>query len=188
MALPHYRNAKAATANWEPIYLDLFEVNLTPPAGITLGNGNANQPLFLEHVKKISGLEVDKNPGTVEQHYKFAKRRYASSRPESTVLDLTIDFEVNLNDSNSMYIFKTLRAWSDLVYNPLTGSMALKRDYTGSASVSIFNRQGDITRRVDLPTIWPTSPINAMELDYTSNELWSLSITFASDVWNDVFV
>lgn len=188
MSLPHYRNAKAATSNWEPVYLDLFEVNITPPAGITPGIGNENQPLFLEHVKKVSGLDIDKNPGVVEQHYKFAKRRYASSRPENTSIDITIGFEVNLNDVNSMYIFKALRQWSDLIYNPLTGGMALKRDYVGSASINVFNREGTITRRVDLPTVWPMSPINAMELDYTSNDVWALEITFAADYWNDIYV
>lgn len=185
---PHYKNSKAAMINSEPVYLNLFEFSITPPAGIDAGTGNNNQNLLLEHVKKISGLELDKNPATVEQFYKFAKRRYAGAKPETTTMDITVDFEVNLNDANSMYTFKTLRAWSDLIYNPLTGAMGLKRDYIGSGLITIFNRQGDIHRRVRLPVIFPISAISPMELDYNSTEVYVLSLTFAADYWEDVFL
>lgn len=186
--LPHYKNSKAAMNNFEPVYLNLFEVTLIPPTGIDPGVGNNGQNLLLEQVKKITGLELDKNPGTVEQFYKFAKRRYAGPKPETTTMDVTIDFEINLNDANSMYVFKTLRQWSDLVFNPLTGAMALKKDYVGSGLVTMFNRNGDIYRRVRMPVIWPMSPITPMELDYQSTELFIISLTFAADYWEDVFI
>lgn len=186
--LSHYKNSKAGMNNEEPVYLNLFEVTLIPPAGISAGSGQNGQNLILEQVKKVSGLELDKNPGVVEQHYKFAKRRYAGARPETTTMDVTIDFEVNLNDSNSMYIFKTMRQWSDLVYNPLTGGMSLKKNYIGSGLITMFNREGDIFRRVRMPVIWPMSEINPMELDYLSTEVYSLSLTFAVDYWEDIFI
>ena len=103
MSLPHYKNSKAAMQNYEVLYLNQFEVTLYPPTGIPVGTGNAGQSLILEHVKKISGLDIDKNPGVVEQHYKFAKRRYAGAAPDTTSIDFTVDFEVNLNDANSAY-------------------------------------------------------------------------------------
>ena len=188
MSLPHYRNSKSSMSSYEVVYLNQFEVVLTPPAGIDPGTGNNGQNLLLEQVKKVSGLELDKNPGVVEQHYKFAKRRYAGAKPETTTLDITIDFEVNLNEANSMFTFKTMRQWSDLVYNPMTGAMGLKKDYTGSGIITIFNKAGDIFRRVRLPVMWPMSAINAMELDYQSTEIYSLSVTFAADFYEDVFV
>jgi hypothetical protein len=185
--LAHYKNSKASMVNYEPIYLNQFEVTLLPPTGISPGVGNNGQNLLLEHVKKVSGLEIDKNPGTVEQYYKFAKRRYAGARPETTTIDVTIDFEVNLNDANSMYTFKTLRQWSDLIYNPMTGGMGLKKDYIGSGLIVIFNKAGNIFRKVRLPVIWPMTPINPMELDYQSTDVWVLSLTFAADYWEDSF-
>ena len=180
--LSHYKNSKAGMEKHEPIYLNMFEVILTPPAGV--GGGD----LLLDQVKKLSGLELDKNPGTVEQFYKFAKRRYAGALPESTTMDIVIDFEVNLNEANSMYTFKTLRQWSDLVYNPLTGAMGLKVDYTGSMLVSIHNKAGEIFRKVRLPVTWPITPIPAMELDNQSTELYVVSVTFAADYWEDLFL
>ena len=186
--LPHYRSAKAATNNYEPLYLNQFELTLSPPAGIVAGTGNNGQPILLEHVKKISGLDVDKNPGTVEQYYKFAKRRYAGARPETTTIDFTVDFEVNLNDANSAYVFKTMRQWSDLIYNPLTGAMGLKKDYVGSGVLIIFNKAGGVYRRLRFPTVWPISAINPFDLDYLSQDLYTLSLTFAADYWEDTFI
>lgn len=188
MALSHYKNSKAGMNNWEPVYLNFFELTLTPPTGIDPGTGQSGQNLLLEQVKKISGLEIDKNPGVVEQHYKFAKRRYAGSKPETTTFDMVVDFEVNLNDANSMYTFKTLRQWSDVVYNPLTGACGLKKDYVGSGFVTMFNRQGDIFRRVRIPVLWPMTPLPPMELDYLSTEIFSISCTFACEYADDVFL
>jgi len=185
--LPHFKNSKAAMNNWEPVFLNQFEVNLIPPTGIDPGTGQSGGSLLLEQVKKITGLELDKNPGVVEQYYKFAKRRYAGARPETTTMDVTIDFEINLNDANSMYTFKTLRQWSDLIYNPMTGSMGLKKDYAGSGIVTIFNKNGNIFRKIRMPNIFPMSPITPMELDYQSQEIYIMSVTFAVDYWEDVF-
>jgi hypothetical protein len=180
--LSHYRNSKAAMEKQEPVFLNQFEVTLTPPAGVEGGE------LLLQQVKKLTGLELDKNPGTVEQFYKFAKRRYAGALPETTTMDITIDFEVNLNDDNSMYTFKTLRQWSDLVYNPLTGAMGLKNDYAGEMLIAIHNKAGDIFRKVRCPVCWPISPLPAMELDNLSTELYIISVTFAIDFWEDLFL
>lgn len=186
--IAHYRNAKAATDNWEPVYLNQFELSLSPPTGIDPGSGNNNQNLLLEQVKKVSGLEFDKNPGVVEQHYKGAKRRYAGAKPETTTIDMTVDFEINLNNNNSMYTYKTLRQWSDLIYNPNTGAKGLKKDYIGSATLIIFNKAGDIFKKYRMPSIFPMTAINPMELDYLSTEVWSVTVTFAVDYWDDSFV
>jgi hypothetical protein len=173
--------------NYEPVFLNQFEISITPPTGIDPGQGQGGGNLLLEQVKKISGLEVDKNPGVVEQYYKFAKRRYAGARPETTTIDMTVDFEINLNDANSMYVFKTLRQWSDVIYNPLTGAQGLKADYVGSAVVTIFNKKGQIFRKLRMPSVFPMSPISPMEFDYQSQEIYSISITFAVDYWEDVY-
>lgn len=188
MALPHYKNSKAGMNNYEPVYLNLFEVTIVPPTGIDPGAGQNGQNLLMEQVLKVSGLELDKNPGVVEQHYKFAKRRYAGSKPETTTMDVVIDFEVNLNDANSMYTYKTLRQWNDIIYNPMTGAMGLKRDYVGSGLITMFNRAGDIFRRVRIPAWFPMTALPPMELDYQSTEVYQLSITFAVDYWEDVAI
>jgi hypothetical protein len=183
--LSHYRSARSAMQKFEPVFLNQFEILFTQlPAGIT-----ADPNLTLsQQVKKLSGLEVDKNPGVVDQRYKFAQRRYAGSMPDKTTMDVNVEFEVNLDDNNSMFTFKVLREWSDIVYNPNTGSMGLKSDYAGSMLINIHNKAGDIFRQINCPVCWPSSPITTMELDNVSTNLYTVSVTFAVDYWEDLFL
>ena len=179
--LPHYQNSLFGINKYEPVYLNQFEVLITPPAAVLGG------PILVQQVTSISGLGVDKTPAATQQKYKFAVRNYAGAKPEQTVFDLTVNFTVNLNDANSMYVFKTLRQWTDLIYNPLTGAMGVKRDYTGTIVLSIFNKQGDVFRRITCRDCFPISPIGAMELDYAGTELYDVSLQWAVDYWDDQF-
>ena len=58
--LPHFTNSKAAINNFEPVYLNQFEVIINPPAGIvdsaTTFNGEG---ILAQQVKSITGLAVD---------------------------------------------------------------------------------------------------------------------------------
>ena len=179
--LPHYQNSLFGINKYEPVYLNQFEVLITPPAAVLGG------PILVQQVTSISGLGVDKTPAATQQKYKFAVRNYAGAKPEQTVFDLTVNFSVNLNDANSMYVFKTLRQWTDLIYNPLTGAMGVKRDYTGTIVLSIFNKQGDVFRRITCRDCFPISPIGAMEMDYSGTELYDISLQWAVDYWDDQF-
>ena len=180
--LPHYQNSLFGINKYEPVYLNQFEVLITPPAPVLGGT------ILVEQVTSLSGLGVDKTPKETIQKYKFATRNYAGPKPDTTVFDLTVNFTVNLNDANSMYVFKTLRQWTDLIYNPLTGAMGLKRDYTGTIVISIFNKQGDVFRRITCRDCFPITPLDAMELDYAGTEIYEVKMTWAVDYWDDQFL
>jgi hypothetical protein len=185
--LPHWRNSTAATKKYEPLYLNQFEVIITPPPAVAQAIGYGDN-LMLEHVKKIDGLPEQSATGKlVEQTYKFAKRMYAGAKPENTIATIKIDFEVNLNDDNDMYIYNALRAWGDLVYNPLTGAQGLKRDYADAIiSVNIFNRVGDIYRQFDFtPVFLGPDKLTEMKLDYASEEIFRLQATFTADTYTE---
>ena len=113
--LPHYRNSKASMNRFEPVYNAQFEVTLQPPPAV------ADWALVMEQVLKVGGVDVNRVPAVVEQKYKSAKRSFAGGIVDNTTVDVQLDFEVNLNDSNSMYVYKALRKWCDLIYDPLTG-------------------------------------------------------------------
>ena len=177
--LPHFKNSQASMNNFEPVFLNLFEVTILPP------NGVSNTEILMEHVNSISGLEVDKNPAPVEQKYQFATRRFAGSAPESTTLDVTINFSVNLNDSNQMYVYNTLRQWCDIIYNPQTASMGLKADYVGTIVVQVFNKAGDVFKKYTLYNAFPMSALPSLELEYTKQDLFEIELTFAVDHFED---
>jgi len=187
--LPHYTSSKAAVNKFEPIYTNQFEVVITPPASVVPSQGNPNNGnILLEHVKSVEGLGVDQNPGEIAQQYKNAKRYYSGARPNQTGFDLTINFEVNLDENNSMYVFKTMRQWADLIYNPLTGAQGLKRDYTGTIVISAFNKAGDVFRRITCKDCFLMASLTPMDLNYTNTQIFSLRAQWAVDYFDDVFL
>jgi hypothetical protein len=190
--LPHYNNSKAARNNYEPVFLNQFEVLITPPSAVTLANVRFNgESIMTQQVKSVTGsLAVDIQPaGPVTQYYKFAERRYAGGEPSTSDVQFSVAFEVNLDENNSMTMYKILRQWSDLIYNPLTGAMGLKRDYVGQMVISIFNKQGDVFRRITLNNCFPVEELTPMSLNYESGDaLYVLDTTWKSDYWQDQFL
>ena len=179
----HYRNSKVSMSNFEPVYLNLFEVILTPPPSVD------KWEYVLEQITKISGMTTDQIPGAgVEQSYKGAKRRFAGALPDTTTVDLTIGFNVNVDDDASMIAYKGMRNWSNLIWNPLTGVMMLKKDYIGGPlTVFLHNKIDNVLREWIFPVVFPTSPLNDMGLDYSDgNAIYSVESTFAADFWDDM--
>lgn len=178
--LPHFKNSRAAVEHFEPLFLNQFEVLFTPPAAI--GGG----AILMEHVKKISGLPEITPVGFVEQWYKWAKRTSPKSKPEDTTAELEIDFEVNLdNENNSMYVYNTLRAWSDLIFDPMTGSQSMKRDVVGSMSVHIYNKAQKIYREFVFSPVYLIDPLKSMDLEYLSEDIYVLTAKFKADAWTE---
>ena len=188
--LPHFTSAKAAVQLYEPVYLNQFEVIIQPPVGVSNPVGNPGRTLLVENVLSVSGITVDKNPQPLEQRYKFSKRRYAGGAIDDTGVKVRIEFETNLDDNNSNYVFKSLRQWSDLVYNPITGAMGIKSVYAGGTYIliSVFNKQGDVFRRIKLLNCFPVDQIKSLDLDYTNGTTpHKIALSFRADYFEDVF-
>ena len=178
--LPHYSNSRAAMNNWEPLFLNQFEVIITPPSTVSAGVG-----FLVEHVKKITGLPEITPNGTVEQFYKFAKRTYTAAKPEDTTAELEMDFEINLGASNDMYIYNTFRTWADLQYAPDTGAQGLKANYIGTMSVLIHNKALQVYREFIFNPVYLLEPLKQMELDYQSEDIFVLTVKFKADAWKE---
>lgn len=174
--LPHWDNSTAARNYYEPIFKNQFEVIITPPAAIT-----QDVDILVEQVLSIKGLPEFFTDGTTTQSYKFAKRAFAKATPETTLANLTIDFEVNLNESNGMYVYNTLRGWSDVIYDPATGRQGLKKDYVGEIYVAIFNKAGDIFRDFKFKPAFISKAFNKLDLDYNEDGIYKLSAQFVAD-------
>jgi hypothetical protein len=187
--LPHFTSAKASVNKYEPVFTNQFEVMITPPAAIPVPAGNpGNGNILLEQVKSISGLSVDQNPSEVSQKFKNAKRYYAGAKPQQTALDLSLNFEVNLDDNNSMYTYKVMRQWADLIHNPLTGAMGLKVDYTGMMVVNVFNKAGNVHRKLTLYNCFISESLTGMQPNYMGTNLYELTVRFSCDYFDDVFL
>lgn len=188
--LPHFKNSKVGQQLFEPLYLNQFTVIITPPASI---NNTAINELVVEHVKKITGLpEQAGTGGTVEQSYRFSKRYFAGAKPKETGAKFTIEFEVNLNNANEMYVYNLFRAWANLVYDPLTGRQGLKKDYAPNGAgvyVGVHNRAGDVYREFNFSPVFvygDTNLVDDMKLDYTSDAIYTATFSFIADSYTEV--
>lgn len=182
MALPHYSQDQTSRngRQFEPVQANLFEVTILPPAGVS------DAPLLIQHVNSISGLELYKEVAAVEQKYKFSTRSYAGM-PDSTTLDVAINFSLNLNEANQAYLYKTMRQWYNNQYDPQTGAMGLKKDYVGTLVVVQFNRSGDIYRTITLEDCFITSGLPfTTELSYETTEAQALEVTWRCDTFKEV--
>ena len=182
MALPHYTQSKASVNLYEPLHSNLFEVTIMTPL-------NADSGLILEHVKSIGGLQnVNPSVDAIGQKYKFADRSYAGM-PSQTFVDLNVVFTVNLDDANQAYMYKYIRDWYALTYNPLTGEMGLKIEYTGTMIVTMFNRRGDIYRKITFNDVFPTGQPEILDsLDYDTSDPQELTLNIRSDHWTEELV
>ena len=179
MPLPHYTQSKASVNKYEPVHNNLFEITVMTPL-------NADSALILEHVKSVGGIQ-NINPAidAVNQKFKQADRSFMGM-PGQTFVDLSLTFTLNLNDVNEMYIYKHLRDWYALGYNPATGEMGLKVDYVGTLIVIQYNRKGDIFRKITFKDCFPTGQPEALDtLDYESSDPQEMVFNIRCDHWDE---
>jgi len=184
--LPHYKSSIPAQKHWDPVFLAYFDIQITPPPGI------ADWPLVMNNILSIGEISLNKFPESIaQQTYKNAKRRYVGGAVPDQTQDLTLSFEVNLNDSDEMYVYKALRRWCDLAYNPLTGKFGMKRDYHGGPIIiTQFNANGDIFRQITYQVCFPMSQVPGPDgVDWTSEEVYRIEDwTLGVDDWDEVWL
>lgn len=190
LGLSHFRNSRVATSLWEPIYQNLFTVQLTVPQGMMDTTDDERMNIILEGVTKIGQVQTTSLPGVTEQRYKFATRSFAGAKPDKTTVDLNLDFELNLSYDNGTpenYTYKFLREWTDIIYDPLTGREGLKKDYVApSMTVTMQDKAGNPFWQWVFYYIFPTTAIQGPTLDYNSGEPYKTSMTFRADFWDEV--
>jgi hypothetical protein len=187
--LSHWRSSRAAQELFEPVYQNLFTMQIALPVGIGATEEDTN--LLLENLIQIGGLKSAKFPASpVAQQYKWATRRFAGAKPSETTMDVTLDFEVNLNKTPSVYVVKTLRKWCDLVYDPLTGRTGVKADYVAPwALITMYDRAARPFWQWKLYNIFPTTSIPEVPLNYMGEEIFKITgFTLACDVWDETIV
>jgi len=188
--LSHFRNSRASQDLYEPVYLNLFTIQISLPTGV--GSTAENTNLTLENVQKIGGLISHTFPtNQVSQYYKWAIRRYAGGKPEKTSMDIAIDFEVNIDRTPSAYVLKTLRKWCDLVYDPLTGRTGLKADYVANwMLITMYDRAARPFWQWKCYNVFPMTQLPAPDLDFqTGDTVYKIAgFTLACDQWDETIV
>jgi hypothetical protein len=201
MGLSHFTTSRVSMENWEPVYLNLFTVEISLPDKLTTaiagsaGVSDNDVKLLLEGVKNVKGLDTNKMPGVVTQTYKYADRSFAGSGTDNTFIDVTMDIQVNLRRSSAgmpdMYAVKILRAWNDLVWDPLTGRQGLKVDYVApQVTITMHDKANQPFWQWTLYNVFPTTGITTPDLDYSKkNDIYLISgYKLRCDYWEETML
>lgn len=195
MGLPHFRSSRVSQELWEPVYQNLFTVEIQLPEKLVDTFGAEDTNLLLEGIQKVDGLDTNKVPGATLQHYKMSDRSFANSGTENTYIDVKFDFEINVRGSKqgtpSMYTVKILRAWDDLIWDPLTGRQGLKVDYVApQVTITMHDKAGNPFWQWILYHVFPITNLPAPALDYSQkNALYKVSgYTLRCDYWDESIV
>ena len=191
LGLSHFNNSRVSMALMEPVYKNFFTVQIKLPEALGYGDDDTN--LFLEEITKVGGLNTHKVEQATTQGYKWAQRSFAQGKPNETTVDITLDFEVNLDYTSgrpSNFLIKTLRKWTDLVYDPLTGRSGLKKDYVADQMVvTMQDRAGTPFWQWVFYNVFPTTGIGDPGLDYNTTDLLKITgFTLRSDVWSETML
>ena len=92
--------------------------------------------------------------------------------------ELPMTFFDYINGANSAS--EILNNWSKMVYNPVTGQMGFKKQYTTSGTLAMLDPAGGIVQVWNLFYIWPFT-INYGELSADDDGLAEVAVTFRYD-------
>ena len=65
--------------------------------------------------------------------------------------------------------------------------LALDQGTTSSRAI-VFNKAGDVHRRISCKDCFIMTPLSQMDLNYTNTNLFALRVTWAVDYFDDVFI
>lgn len=184
MALPHFRNIISTNTKWEPVYQNLFEVNVTLPALIEVTSA---QQMLLENAIKISDTSaLTPELARSDQQFKYSHRRYLQT-PAETHKTFDIEFNINQTDKKTIETWAHMKRWYDLIWNSQTGELHYKNDYIGGVNVHIHDRTGEVIRRIDFVNAW-VQGISGFTHTWESTDLIKVvTAEFVCDYWIDTY-
>lgn len=193
MPLPHYTQISnvgqpggPGTLPDEVVYVNLFEVTFVLP---TIIQAQGRDPLLLlENATKISLSNLTNfDVSDATQRYKYSTRKFLTT-PSKTDGELTIPFQVNVNQAGSMEVWNTLKAWYDLVFNSQNGSLHYKSDIIGTIIVNQHDKKGVVLRRVTFQNC-QLKTLSGYDMDWSSNAIVeSVDGTFVYDYFIDEYL
>ena len=186
--LPHFTNTQAQQnlkTGYEPIYTNLFEVQIILPTSISeIGTFD---PVLLEKCQKVN---LPTYPGftPVEQRYKYSTRLYIGMPDSTSNKDISVTFNVNQLQSGEMDTFSKMKKWYDLAWNNESGTLSYKHNMLGQIIIYQHDREGKIIRRV--------TNMNCQILSFTinsdlqwggGNTISEVTAKFVADYWMDYY-
>lgn len=186
MPLPHFTNIESHNQNWDPVYKNLFEVEIFLPDAIRDRHPNATD-LLLENAKSIS-LPTYPELATETQRYKYSTRMFIGLPDSTSISSLSVGFNINQNDAKQMFTFRMIKDWYDLAWNNEDGSTNYKRNIVGEIILYQHDREGEIIRRVTYHNCQLISFSVGEDLEWGGGaNIQELTANWTVDWWEDFY-
>lgn len=187
MPLPHFTNITSHHSKWEPVYKNLFEVEIFLPDQLSEIHGTDGKLLLLENCTNAK-MPTYPTLGTIEQRYKYSTRVFVGFPDSTSPKDLSFQFNINQNDGKQMFTFRMIKDWYDLAWNNEDGSTNYKTNLVGTIIVYQHDREGVIIRRVTYHNTQILGFSGMEDLVWGGGaEILSLTANFAADWWEDYY-
>jgi hypothetical protein len=195
MALPHFTQISnvgspggPGTLPDEVVYLNLFEITFILP--VILQAQGRDPLLLLENSTKapigttnLTAFDIT----NVQQRFKYSTREFLTT-PTKTSGEITIPFQVNVNQQGAMETWNTMKAWYDLVFNSQNGSLHYKSDLIGTIIVNQHDKKGVVLRRITYQNC-QLKTLAGYDLDWSSNSIvQEVNATFVWDYFIDEYI
>ena len=194
MPLPHFTQlymtgspGGPGTKPQEQVYTKIFEITFLLP---TILQAQGRDPvLLLQQATNvdITTSDLTRDLGSQQQRFKFSTREYLLT-PTETDGEVSIKFNVNVNQQLNMEVFTTLKAWYDLLWNSQNGTMNYKSDLIGTIIVNQHDKKGFVIRRITYQNC-QLNTIDYKDLDWSQqNIIDSITARFYWDYFIDEYV
>lgn len=155
----------------EPIKQNRWIMQFTRIPG-SLNDQAASKLAFAAHSASQPSLTIN----SVESH-RLNERFYSAGKPEWQ--EITVEFYDYIDGPGSPG--QLLWEWASSVYNPVTGQMFFKSQYTTSATLALLDPAGGVIRVWNLFYCWPTEVKFGDSLSADADDIVSVSANIRFD-------
>jgi len=112
----------------------------------------------------------------VGEHHRINEKVYTAGKPSYNQIPIAFyDFIRGDNSAGDI-----LYNWASTIYNPITGQMSFKSQYSTSATLALLDPMGGVARLWNLFYCWP-SEVNWNDLSSEDDGLMDVSMTLHYD-------
>lgn len=183
---PHINRTNSGLHKYDPLHGSIFQITF----GTVPGVSQSTTTLLPDQVLSISGLDaLQKTVSAGEQKFLGASASYLNPVLDNTYADLTLEFNLNIRNTNDVFVLRFFKEWEKCGYNIINGNRMLKSQYVmDTLTVEEANRNGDVWRTVTFYNVMLTGVTGHDALNYTDNEAKKLSVTIRADYWQEDYV
>jgi len=152
----------------EPLKKNRFVMQFTAVPG----GGDPSELAFAMHTATVPNITF--NPTEAQR---LNERFWTAGKPTYNDLAATFyDYIAGAKSSGQI-----LYDWSQAIYNPITGQMYFKTQYSTSATMAQLDPAGGVVRLWNLYYVWPTNVSWGDALTYDDDTISECSVTFKYD-------